>query len=999
MNVNIRISKKVFNPCYLPYLDDDSRYLAFYGGGSSGKSYFLGERTVYRLVTPVRHNYLVVRQTGDTNRKSTFPLLKQVISNWNLSEYFKINESDMRIVCLLTGNEVAFAGLDDVEKIKSITFANGVESKGITSITEIYQKATDAGKLDDFYSYLGHCRNIDGMTKRVRYGTADNQSFMGRDVSLYDSRKAKVELESKNPEFKSWAQQCYDYTDYQIDTLVEHGFLTGDDADVWRDVWKHYVPIKSTADGNNAGILETMSEQTLHVQSAAAMNDFAVELMHTLDSKISETAVPVEELVSYFDHGDDLFQVTTSDNGWYYFNCYEDGKLCKFQISEEMYLALKPASDLMKARVPGLADFSEFRRKAITEYNVFFAAGNSIKDAQTVLVQSQHPAETYANMPGAAWDILNDGEYYREYIANGGDDQQYFHKSTKSLDESVGDKIKKYSGLDAIGDLNNFIETVPRYAEYKVSRMKGASIQVALLDSARVTTNFAAGGELTKFANRNGATFLNASVQGTVQLARTVKEAQMNGVKGWLSLAGRLATIGAAKAVLDHLWDDDEDYEALPDYIKEGYYIVGKGEDGTLYRLPKERTWAVIQYAIEQVSNAATGDATADWNRFFDLCIDNLAPNNPLTNNVFSPLVQVAKDETWYGEDLTPRRLQDLPSTEQFDDKTSDLSVWLSQQLHDAAERNTPDLQPELTDVDLKNGIDTEAVLDKLGDLSPKKIHYLLDQYSGVVGDLLLPLNTPKAEGKSDSLLGKMVADPLRNIFTTDSVLNNRVTDEFYTLQEELEAKVNDGSATLEEQLMNSAIISANVEAGKLYQQQRDLQTSDLPDSEKYEKNREIKKKINTLMENALDDLADIHIDGNYAEVGDDHYTLGTDKETGKETWYVSKPKKADGSDNYYYIQEQLSHENLGMDYADIANENYPDDYTGKNLYAEYNGQRYRFDTEHILFKVYYPYTKTYNYEIFNYINNADIPYSKKVAVLEEMGASVDAKGKITWKK
>jgi phage terminase large subunit len=80
---------------------------------------------VYLLIHPKRCNLLVVRQTGDTNRRSTFPLFKQVISNWNLGEYFKINESDMRIVCKLTGNEVAFVGLDDVEKIKSITFANG----------------------------------------------------------------------------------------------------------------------------------------------------------------------------------------------------------------------------------------------------------------------------------------------------------------------------------------------------------------------------------------------------------------------------------------------------------------------------------------------------------------------------------------------------------------------------------------------------------------------------------------------------------------------------------------------------------------------------------------------------------------------------------------------------------------------------------------------------------------------------------------------------------
>ena len=97
---------------------------------------------IYKTIHPTRCNTLVVRQVGDTNRKSTFPLLKQVISNWNLSEHFKINESDMRIVCKLTGNEIAFAGLDDVEKIKSITFANG-------ELTDIWiEEATECQEQD-----------------------------------------------------------------------------------------------------------------------------------------------------------------------------------------------------------------------------------------------------------------------------------------------------------------------------------------------------------------------------------------------------------------------------------------------------------------------------------------------------------------------------------------------------------------------------------------------------------------------------------------------------------------------------------------------------------------------------------------------------------------------------------------------------------------------------------------------------------------------------------
>lgn len=142
MNVNIKISKKVFNEVYIPFLDNWDRYLVFYGGGSSGKSYFIAQMHIYRLLHPQKYNLLIVRQTGDTNRRSTFPLLKQVISNWNLSEHFKVNESDMRVKCLLTGNEVAFIGLDDVEKVKSITFENG-------ELTEIWcEEATEMQEAD-----------------------------------------------------------------------------------------------------------------------------------------------------------------------------------------------------------------------------------------------------------------------------------------------------------------------------------------------------------------------------------------------------------------------------------------------------------------------------------------------------------------------------------------------------------------------------------------------------------------------------------------------------------------------------------------------------------------------------------------------------------------------------------------------------------------------------------------------------------------------------------
>lgn len=140
--VNIKISKNVFNEKYLPYLYNDDRFLILYGGGSSGKSYFLGERYTIKLLSPKKCNLIIARKASVSNGKSTFPLMKQVINNWNIRKYFDINNSQMRIKCLLTGNEVIFVGLDDEEKIKSITFENG-------EVTDVWvEEATECTEKD-----------------------------------------------------------------------------------------------------------------------------------------------------------------------------------------------------------------------------------------------------------------------------------------------------------------------------------------------------------------------------------------------------------------------------------------------------------------------------------------------------------------------------------------------------------------------------------------------------------------------------------------------------------------------------------------------------------------------------------------------------------------------------------------------------------------------------------------------------------------------------------
>ena len=143
----VSIPRSAFNKSFRDLIDDDHRYLILYGGAGSGKSYFVVERYIYKLFKQKQFNLLVVRNTGKTNRDSTYALFKQVIIKWNLYSYFKFNESDLRIKCLLNGNEIIFAGLDDVEKLKSVTFSKGeLTDEWIEEASEIQEN--DFNQLD-----------------------------------------------------------------------------------------------------------------------------------------------------------------------------------------------------------------------------------------------------------------------------------------------------------------------------------------------------------------------------------------------------------------------------------------------------------------------------------------------------------------------------------------------------------------------------------------------------------------------------------------------------------------------------------------------------------------------------------------------------------------------------------------------------------------------------------------------------------------------------------
>lgn len=1035
------------------------------------------------------------------------PEVKKKSQLWSkIKTNFIDKASPFESLALKTGNREVDA------KFNSIRYSDtkaqlliGEGADGVKSLNDIQAEAEKSGLTRDLYKYLYHKHNVDRMsfesreapnleklakeihklkldklndnqllaiskeniTKETTKKRVDliktvreylkskgvkNKPVFGNSITAEVSQKIVDEYEANNPKLIEQANDVYKYVKHLRKLLVEGGVISQETADLWDKIYPYYVPIRRVnssdisinvpldtgrtgvnapikrAVGGSSDILplfETLALRTLQTYKAVAKNRFGVELKNTLGTTVASAKTNLDEVIDSIDTQDELLQKGKNGENPT-FTVFENGEKVTFEITEEMYDAMKPTSEGLAYTNKVANTVSNAMRGVLTEYNPTFMLTNAIKDAQDVLINSQHSVKTYKNFPKAIKELASKGKWYTEYIQNGGADNTYFDKHSNSFDKEKS-KLSKAIGfpLEKISTANNFIERIPRLAEYIASREMGRSIDVSMLDAARVTTNFAAGGDVTKFLNRNGATFLNASVQGAAQQVRNVREAKAYGLKGWVQLATKVALAGLPALFLNGLlWDDDEEYEELSDYVKQNYYVVAKMQDGKFVRIPKGRTMAVIQEAFTQVQNALTGDDEVDLQSFLDLAISNLAPNNPLDNNIIAPIMQVKENKTWYGDDLVPTRLQDVPDAEQYDESTDAISKWLGEKLN----------------------------------YSPYKINYLLNQYSGGLGDVFLPMLTPEAESGDNSLLGNFTA-PMKDKFSTDSVFNNQNTTDFYNVSDELMINANSINATDEDVLKNKYFNSVSTEIGELYKEKREIQNSDLSDDLKFKQVRDIQKQINEITENALNTYENVTINGSYANIGDRHYRLNDDGEWQKITdeqlekqnevidilgitpaqYWSDKEEydmKALYPEKYAVLQEQgIS----AKDYNDYYKEGfymYSDDYS----WASDNGGKYAIskvfsndiseyrqyskdlsnihagdDTKnqkrayiwgldiddnarYVLWKSQYPKDDTYNKAIVDYlIGRDDIAYDEKKTILEELGATVDSNGYIYW--
>ena len=133
--INIKLSKKLFNETYYPYLlDYKHRYEVYYGGAGSGKSVFVAQKLIFKALNQKR-KILVIRKVGTTLKDSVFQLINDTLKEWKIYNLCQVNLSTYTIT-LPNDSVFLFKGLDDREKIKSITDITDIWCEEATELAE-----------------------------------------------------------------------------------------------------------------------------------------------------------------------------------------------------------------------------------------------------------------------------------------------------------------------------------------------------------------------------------------------------------------------------------------------------------------------------------------------------------------------------------------------------------------------------------------------------------------------------------------------------------------------------------------------------------------------------------------------------------------------------------------------------------------------------------------------------------------------------------------------
>jgi hypothetical protein len=676
-----------------------------------------------------------------------------------------------------------------------------------------------------------------------------DKPVFGSSVTADDSRAAAADLLDAHPEFEKWAKDVYAYLDGLMEVRKQGGLVSADMAQYMKELYPHYVPtyrdmpstsggysnpnsvavnstIKSAKGGNQdiMPLIDSIARQTLQTFSAAKKNI----LGNMLYEDAMDTTRDISEYIQSVTEEGDLVDLDadSAENLKNTLRIWVDGKPVTLHMSEAMADGFRPIEQSNSFGMKALRSINSTFKKLVAQWSPVFIVRNFVRDAQSALYFTHYSNATFVKNYGkAVKEIATNGKYWQLYQAMGGKGTTYYDPKTGLSDRyhfKNGAVDKVAGGLNRVIDILSFaneaVEQYPRLAEFISTMEDTGDVQQALYNAADITTNFGRGGFAARKLNASLVPFFNPGMQGLSKNIRNVIDR-----RGWKEigqLISRLLINGVAPGIIMGLLYDglkeDDDYKELSNYIKDSNILIKIG-DNKFIKVPMGREPSVITAFTNRMWRWLKGEpASSAFAGYPSFAIEQIAPNNPLTNNIFAGITAMSTNKTWYGGDIVSSYMEEKPDYLQYDESTDAFSIWLGEITRHG-----------------KNGIEG---------LSPKKVNYLIDQYSGFIGDWVLPALSKKAD-----------VPAVVKAFVVDSVRQNRLGSDFYDALDEAKQVKETEFATAADDATFSYLYKQSKAASEITKQLKEIYNSgEKTRKEKREEARDLLELRNEIYRKAL---------------------------------------------------------------------------------------------------------------------------------------------------
>lgn len=660
-----------------------------------------------------------------------------------------------------------------------------------------------------------------------------------------------AEYDKKFPEFKTHAQSVYDYNNALLQMQVEKGIITQEFKDQLNDTYPDYVPThREQKQQSNKGITKVGVQSGIKTASGSNLVIKPIDKQIFIQTQIVARSIAVNPLLQQLGNNADGVEVKTSNkriddvskipdvdtkNSFTYFekgidkNGNEVIKQKTIHVTNDIAQGINSISSInMDADLRSFSNAirrgNSLFKRLTTALNPYFSFWrNPIRDIQNALLYTKFDNKTFARNYAKAMKIMlyeKNNVEWQTYLANGGT-MSSFYTFDQTIQNQAGKKQGKVSkGMEKLELAGQIIEQGPRFAEYLSSREAGLSVEESILNSAEVTVNFLRSGTVVKYANSTFMPFLNPKMQGALKFTRMFTEG--NSRKAMVTLGVRLSVLGIACSIFNNfMYGDDDDYKDLSSQVKNGNYLFKIGNNW--FRIPKAEVIAGISATYNRTKDAIKGEDNA-FDGYGDEMLQAFSPvENART--IFSPLVDYKTNTTWYGGQIESQRFMNVRPKDRYDETTSKIAITIGQALNK----------------------------------SPKKIHYVLDQYTGIFGDVILPATSQKG-----------YESPGKKTITVDTTKNSKFGKNFYSLIEKLTYDKTDGDLKASAKLRYLNKVKASV--SELYNEQRKITISDLPKDEKEMRIRTLQILINNSQKIALENVKKLDTNLNYFMLTDDTF-------------------------------------------------------------------------------------------------------------------------------